>query len=101
MLSVVMGTVRDVGIGARPFYRAEEEEGKFQAIFMGFGAMRAVANAFQLFRARPFKGLVKDVLCRSAAIKSETPFRYFMDGEIYSAQELEFSVGPVVRIIRQ
>ena len=101
MLAVIMGTVRDVGIGARPFYRAEEKEGMFQAIFMGFGTMQAVANAFQLFRARPFKGLVKDELCRRATIRSETPFRYFLDGEIYKDSCLEVSLGPTIRVIKR
>lgn len=100
MLAVLAGTVKDIGIGAKPFYRAEETEGKFQAIFIGFGALQAAANAIRIFQGKPFWGRVADELATHATVKAKEPFAYFLDGEVYEAASLELKPGPAIRVIR-
>ncbi|MBZ0274273.1 hypothetical protein K8I61_19715 [bacterium] len=97
--TILIGTVKHVGIGARPLYRAEEREGAFHAIVASFSPLAAAMNAPRTFLSLPMKGDVVDDLARHVRIESETPFRYFLDGEFYAASRLNIDLGPVVRVV--
>ena len=100
--SVAAGTIQDIGLGFRPFHRANEIRGSLHLLGIRTTAMGFVTDLARIHRAEPMSpGKSIDALVRHAVIHSREPtMRYMIDGDIveHPSNELTVRIGPAVRI---
>ncbi len=100
---LVCSTVEEAGLGLRPFRRATEQPGAFQAL-----GLTAGPRQFALELPRLLLGLQarRDRLIEGVGEKLElsarAPLGFLLDGEIYSSPKgsLTVSLGPRVSLVR-
>lgn len=101
-ISVLASTVDQIGLGFRPFIRAEEAPGTFHMLGITSGA---VATAMQLPRIR--LGLpvpedkIRSAVSHRAEFISEQPIGYTIDGDMHIADSgrVLLETGPRIEII--
>lgn len=87
--AILAATVKDLGFGFKPAYRADTVKGKFHLLLVLGDATYILSNLHRCFLGKPFKGNeVYDELEDYIKLESEKPFIYTIDGEIYKAKEL-------------
>jgi diacylglycerol kinase family enzyme len=97
---IVAATVRDVGLGVKPTYRAGTEPGRFHLVASSLSAGRLVAQAARVFAGRPLRGSPHtDVLAERAEIRFAEPQTYTLDGDLFRADKVELACGPRLRIL--
>jgi hypothetical protein len=95
------GTIESIGLGFRPFPRADECQNQFQ-VFAFHASLQSLAR--QLTRLRRGQGIQKGLgfepLARALEIDTgEAGFRYALDGDIHEAKgALKVEVGPKLEI---
>ena len=98
--SVAGGTITDIGLGFRPFYRANEIPGMVHLLGIHTSAFGFVTDLVKIHRAEGMSpGKCTDALVRRAHITSPTPFRYMIDGDVidHPRNEITVRIGPIVR----
>jgi len=99
-LGVLSATVRDLGVGFQPMYLAEEKDGTMHVVVAGISPAKAVMNLGKLFKGKPIPSdRYLDRLAKRLVIQSERSYKFQADGEIYEADHVEITMGPMVRII--
>jgi diacylglycerol kinase family enzyme len=101
VLGMLAGTVEHVGMGFSPMPRAVEKDGTFQLIVSGISPMKAVFQMLRLMRGRPLRGEANfnDLVSRLEIVSGE-PFRYTLDGDLYTADKtLLVETGPPVHLV--
>lgn len=96
------GTVEDIGLGFRPWYRAQARPDAFQMLMMRISAMQFVKALPDVYRARRiYPGLVTDVLAKEVVINTPDGVVEFMcDGDLERwTGPVTLTVGPRVRFI--
>jgi hypothetical protein len=101
-LSVAGGTVDQIGLNFRPFYRYAERPDTFHLLGIYTSPMGFVGQLPRIWRARAMKpGHTYEAVAKSAVIRSpHSPLRYMIDGDLYECGgPLHVSIGPLVRIV--
>ncbi len=101
-LTVAAGTIDQMGLRFRPFYRSRERLGQFHILGIYASPMRLVGQLPRIFRAAPMQpGLAFDATSSTATLRSgEGPIRYMLDGDLHACEgPLRVSIGPRVRLV--
>ncbi len=100
-MSVAAGTVDDIGVGFRPFYRAPSFPGYFHAIAPGCTAAQFVPQLPHIWRARPTtRPDIVDQLGKHMVIEAEEPLNFMLDGDFHrGGQRIEVRIGPRVELL--
>jgi diacylglycerol kinase family enzyme len=101
-LSVAGGTIDQIGLNFRPFYRWNDKPGAFHLLGIHTSPMGFVSQLPRILRAAPMKpGHTYEALTTSATIRSpKSPLRYMIDGDLHECDgPLHVSMGPKVRIV--
>lgn len=100
--SILAATIKDIGVGFKPFYRALEVPDTFHILFYACSPLEFALELPNIYLGRPMAArLGKDVLAKHVLIESEKPFYYTQDGDIYECKDgkMEISIGPRIQII--
>jgi len=101
-LSVAGGTVDQIGLNFRPFYRFAERPDTFHLLGIHTSPMGFVSQLPRIWRAEPMKpGHTYEAVTPNAVIRSaRSPLRYMIDGDLHECGgPLHVSIGPRVRIV--
>jgi diacylglycerol kinase family enzyme len=101
-LSVAGGTIDQIGLNFRPFYRWNQKPGAFHLLGIHTSPMGFVRQLPRILRAAPMQpGHTFEGLTTSATIRSpKSPLRYMVDGDLHECDgPLHVSMGPKVRIV--
>ncbi len=98
-LSVLAGSVPEIGLGFSPFSRCDEQPGFFHAVGVTGTVLQVIAHAPRIWLGRPWKRtLAYDAVTRDLVI--EAPVRFTIDGDLYEAREqVRVRTGPMVRVV--
>ncbi len=99
--AVAAGTIQELGLGFRPFHRANEIRGSFHLLGIQTNAMGFVTELGRIHRAEAMSpGKYTDALVRRATVRGTGPMRYMIDGDLFEhpTNEGTLRIGPVVRI---
>jgi diacylglycerol kinase family enzyme len=100
---LVCSSVAEAGLGLRPFRRATEQPGAFQALGLTAGPRQFALELPRLLLGFPAR---RDRLLEGVGEKLElsarAPLSWLLDGEIYSSAtgKLTVSLGPRVSLVR-
>ena len=100
---LVCSTVAEAGLGLRPFRRATEQPGAFQALGLTAGPRQFALELPRLLLGLPAR---RDRLLEGVGEKLElsarAPLSWLLDGEIYSSAtgKITVSLGPRVSLVR-
>ncbi len=100
--SVAAGTVDQIGLGFRPFYRYSERPGAFHMLGITATPFQFVVDLPRIHRAQPMRpGRTLEATPRAAVVRSAGGImRYMIDGDLHETQgELELAIGPKVKIL--
>ena len=101
-LAIGAGTVDQIGLGFRPFYRCRAEPGTFQILGIHTSALGFVRKLPDVWRARPMgPDHTYDRLARRAVIEARSGVvSYCCDGDVHEHPgPLVVETGPRVRIL--
>jgi diacylglycerol kinase (ATP) len=103
-LTVAAGTVDQVGLGFRPFFRAFERVDAFHLLALGASATQTLRVLPRIHRGRPLPPeLATDALVREAVLRAADPdatIRAMVDGDLFEVRGvLRLRVGPRIRIV--
>jgi hypothetical protein len=101
-LSVAAGTIDQIGLAFRPFYRWGERPDAFHLLGIFASPFQFVCDLPRIRGARPMRaGRTYEATPSRATIRSaEGTVRYMIDGDLHEAEgEIELSIGPRVKIV--
>jgi hypothetical protein len=101
-LAIAGGTVDQIGLNFRPFYRYAEEPDSFHILGIHTSPMGFVRQLPRIWRAAPMQpGRTYEAVTARATIRSpRVPIRYMVDGDLHECGgPLHVSIGPRVRLI--
>lgn len=101
-LAVAGGTVDQIGLNFRPFYRFAERPNTFHLLGIHTSPMGFVRQLPRIWRAAPMQpGRTYEAVTDAAVIRSPRgPLRYMIDGDLHECEgPLHVSIGPRVRIV--
>lgn len=100
--TIAAGTIPDIGLGFRPFHRAEQVPGTFHLLGIQTSPVGFVLDLPRIHRAQGMSpGKSRDVLAREATVRTRGPsLRYMIDGDVLESPRAEMTIrmGPEVRI---
>jgi diacylglycerol kinase (ATP) len=101
-LAVAAGTIDQIGLGFKPFYRYGEQPNAFHILGIHTSAMGFVRELGRVHRGEPMRdGKTYEAVAEKATVRSaDGTMRYMIDGDLHSTRgEVELSVGPRVKIL--
>lgn len=102
-LSVAAGTIDQIGLNFKPFYRYAERDDGFHILGIKASPLGFVTQLPRIHRALPMQPHLTDEAVATRAIVSAargSRMRYMIDGDLHeSSSDLEVTVGPRVRIV--
>jgi diacylglycerol kinase (ATP) len=101
-LSVAGGTIDQIGLGFRPFHRANEQDTAFHLLGIYASPFQFVCDLPRIQRAEPMRpGKTYEATPQSATIRSaDGTMRYMIDGDLHeTVGALQVSTGPKVKIV--
>lgn len=101
-LSVAGGTIDQIGLNFRPFYRYGERPGAFHILGIHTSPFGFVRQLPRIWRAAPMApGHTYEATTTHAVIRApKSPIRYMIDGDLHECRgPLHVSIGPRVRIV--
>lgn len=101
-LAVAGGTIEQIGLGFKPFYRSSERPGSFHLLGIHaspLGFLRQLGRVRQGRAMQP--GHSYEALTRRVSLRTQHyPLRYMVDGDLYESRHaLEVSTGPRLRLV--
>ena len=101
-VTVMGGTVPEIGLGFKPFYRYREEPDHFPLLGIHCGPFGVVTDLRRIHRGKPMRrDKVISVVAKEVVLRPDEPFTYTIDGDVYTAEgELSLGIGPRLRLIR-
>lgn len=99
---VAAGTVEQIGLGFKPFYKAFQRSDRMHVVGVNSTAMKFSASLPRLHMAKPLPKPSVDSLAAEVVLESRdgSPVRYIMDGDLGEASSpLTARVGPLVRLV--
>jgi diacylglycerol kinase family enzyme len=100
--SIAGGTIDQIGLDFKPFYRWGEKEGCFHMLGIHTSAMGFVADLPRIWRARPMRdGKTYEAIVPHARLHSaDGIMRYMIDGDLHESKgPLDVAMGPRVQIL--
>ncbi len=99
--TIAASTVREVGLGFKPFYRCEEKEGHLAILGIHTSPLGCVRELPRIHRGKPMRrDKVIDAVARHVLIQSEEEFGYTIDGDLHKTREpLVVRTGPLLKLI--
>ncbi|MEO8799036.1 MAG: sphingosine kinase, partial [Polyangiaceae bacterium] len=101
-LAIAGGTIDQIGLGFKPFYRYADRDGAFHMLGIHTSAMRLVQALPKVHRGEPMgEDKTYDAVTEKAIVRSaDGTMRFMIDGDLHSTKgEIELSVGPRVKIL--
>ncbi|MDC0745907.1 diacylglycerol/lipid kinase family protein [Polyangium mundeleinium] len=101
-LCIAAGTVDQIGLGFRPFYRSGHVPGRFHILGIHTSALGFVKKLPDIWQARPMgEEHTYDHLAEHAILEARSGVvRYVLDGDLHEHRgPLEMRVGPRVQIV--
>jgi diacylglycerol kinase (ATP) len=102
-LSTAGGTIDQIGLNFKPFYRYAEKPGCFHMLGITASPARFVRNLPRILQGRPMaEGATFEAVVPAATIEARRGERiaYMIDGDLHeSGAELRIETGPRVRIL--
>lgn len=101
-LAIGAGTVDQIGLGFRPFYRFAEEPGRFHVLGIFTSAMGFVSRLPAIWQARPMgPAHTYEKVTRAAVLEARSGVvEYVCDGDLHATRgPLELAIGPRVKIL--
>ena len=101
-LAIAGGTIDQIGLNFRPFYRYAEQPGAFHLLGIMTTAVGLVRDLPRIWQAQPMRpGKTYEATCPRAIIESaDGIMRYMIDGDLHeSPGPLDVTIGPRVRIV--
>jgi len=100
-VAIGAGTVDDIGIGFRPFYKGPDQVDHFHVIGLDMRGPDLIWELPRVYRAQPMgHEKVRDQLVKHMVLRSEQPISYMIDGDfLRGGKELTVEVGPAVEFI--
>jgi diacylglycerol kinase (ATP) len=101
-LTVAAGTVDDIGVGFRPFWKAPRHPGSMHALGIAtLNAMDVVRELPRIYRAKQVQHPdFLDEVCQELVLRSEEPISYMVDGDFHrGGQVLTVRIGPPVDFV--
>jgi len=101
-LAVAAGTISQIGLQFKPFYRYMDRPGCFHLLAIHASSLSFVRELPRIHRAEPMRaGKALEALTSRAIVRSaDGSVKYMIDGDLHeSAGELEVAIGPVVRLV--
>lgn len=101
-LAVACGTIDQIGLGFKPFYRYAERPEAFHILGIQTSAMGFVRELARVHKGVAMKsGKTLDAVTSRAVVRSaDGTMRYMIDGDLHSTKgEVELTVGPRVKIV--
>ena len=101
-LAVAGGTIDQIGLGFRPFYRYAEQPNTFHVLGITASPVGFVRELPRIHRAEPMRpGKTLEATVARAVIESaDGVMRYMIDGDLHETHgPLEVTIGPRVRIV--
>lgn len=102
-LAIAGGTVDQIGLNFRPFYRYAEQPNTFHLLGIHTSPMGFVRQLPRIWRAAPMQpGRTYEAVTDRATIRGRAnePLRYMIDGDLHECDgALHVSIGPRVRIV--
>jgi diacylglycerol kinase family enzyme len=101
-LAVAAGTIDQIGLNFRPFYRYDELPGAFHMVGIyttPFGFARELPR---IWRAKPMRpGRAHEAVAPRAIVRSgDGTMKYMIDGDLHQTTgEVEITVGPRVKLV--
>ena len=97
---LLAGTIKDVGVGFAPLYRADEKPGAFHVLASALPATGLVKNVPRFFQGQRLKGENHfDFLAHKVQIKAKESFGFMIDGELGRAEQMKITAGPSVKFL--
>jgi hypothetical protein len=101
-LAVAAGTIDQIGLNFRPFWRYDERPEAFHILGIHTTPFGFVGDLPRIWRAEPMRpGKTYEATPRTARIRShDDVMRYMIDGDLHVAHgALELQIGPRVKIV--
>jgi diacylglycerol kinase (ATP) len=101
-LSVAAGTIDQIGLSFRPFYRWNERPDTFHLLGIFASPFQFVCDLPRIRDARPMRpGRTFEATPTRAIIRgADSRMRYMIDGDLHETTgEIELSIGPRVKIV--
>jgi diacylglycerol kinase family enzyme len=101
-LAIAGGTIEQIGLGFKPFYRASDRPGRFHLLGIYTSPLRFLRQLGRVREGRAMQpGHCHDVLANHASVRAARyPLVYMVDGDLYESESpLDVSIGPRVRLI--
>jgi diacylglycerol kinase family enzyme len=101
-LAIAGGTVDQIGLNFRPFYRWHEKPGTFHLLGIHTSPLGFIRQLPRIHRAAPMApGHTYDAITTRATVEAASGhMRYMIDGDLYECDgPLSVSIGPRVRIV--
>ncbi len=98
---IISSAIRNIGLNFRALYRAEELPDKIHVLAGKATAFELVKKLRRLYVGSPpeFKNIV-DTLAKLVRIKSQTPLKYTVDGDMYEDTYIVLTSGPMISYIQ-
>jgi diacylglycerol kinase family enzyme len=100
--SILAATIKDIGVGFQPFYRAFEELDSFHVLFYTCTPMEFAAELPYIYMARPIRDRMgTETLAKHVTIEAKEPFHYTLDGDMYvhKSGKMDIEIGPRLTVI--
>ncbi len=100
-LTVMAGSIPEMGFGFEPFARCDEQPGFFHAVGITGSPAQVVLSLPRVWLGRPWRRrLALDSVTRELVVETTAPLRFTIDGDLYQAhREVRVTTGPGVSII--
>ena len=101
-LSVAAGTIDQIGLNFRPFYRFDEQPGHFHMLGIYTTPVGFCRDLPRVWRAEPMRpGKTHEAVAKRAIVRSADGIvRYMIDGDLHESKgDLPIEIGPRVKII--
>jgi diacylglycerol kinase (ATP) len=101
-LSVAAGTIDQIGLGFRPFYRYAERPGAFHVLGITASPFEFIVDLPRIQRAQPMRpGKTLEATPQRAIVRSAGGvMQYMIDGDLHETRgDLEIAIGPRVKIV--
>jgi diacylglycerol kinase family enzyme len=101
-LAVAAGTIAQIGLNFRPFYRYDERPAIFHILGIHASPASFVRELPRIHRGEPMRaGKAHDALAARAVVRSaQGRVRYMIDGDLHEAEgDLAVTIGPRVKLV--
>lgn len=101
-LAIAAGTISQVGLRFKPFYRFGERPGTFHMLGIHASPLSFIRELPRIHRGEPMRpGKAFEALTSRAIVRSVTGVvEYMIDGDLHEVRgEVEITIGPSVRLV--